>query len=68
MNEEYLAVKDVARMFRVSTRTIARWINAGYIHPVRFGATLRLEKRRLLLDVEKLQSHVQKEDSDPIMG
>ena len=51
--EEYLVVKDVARLLRLSPRTVARWISLGRIHPARFGRTLRFNKARLLRDLEK---------------
>ena len=65
---EYLAIKEVATLFRVSPRTVVRWIRAGYITPIRIGATVRFEKRRLLWQVEKLQSGQQTIREDPSLG
>ena len=52
---EYLAVKDVAKMLLVSERTVFRWIRLGRIHPARIGRTLRFEKSRLLIQLEKFE-------------
>lgn len=56
---EYLTVKDVALLIRVSESTVIRWIRRGYITPLRIGHTLRFERTRLLLQVEKHQSSTQ---------
>lgn len=66
---EYLTIKDAALLLRVSVRTIARWVRAGYVHPVRIGHTLRFEKKTLLWQVEKLQSvKSPAADNDPMLG
>jgi len=38
-----LRVKDVARYFQVTERTIHRWEREGIIRAVRIGGTLRFE-------------------------
>ena len=53
---EYLTVKDVASLLRISEVTVARWVRRGYIRPVKIGHTLRFEKSKLLLQVEQHQA------------
>jgi excisionase family DNA binding protein len=65
---EYLTLKEVARLLRVSRRTVARWVRAGYIKPVKIGHTLRFEKNKLLWDVEQLQVRPSPKREDPALG
>jgi excisionase family DNA binding protein len=65
---EYLTLKEVARLFRVSKRTVARWTRAGHIRPVKIGHTVRFEKAKLLWDVEKLQDRPAPQREDPTLG
>ncbi|MEU3182516.1 helix-turn-helix domain-containing protein [Streptomyces albidoflavus] len=39
---EWLTVREVAEHFRVSTRTITRWVNTGEISSTRVGPAGRL--------------------------
>lgn len=36
-----LKIEDVARILGCSSRTIANWIKAGHLQPIRIGRTLR---------------------------
>ena len=53
--DEYLSVKDVAALLRVSERTVARWVGRGRITPMRIGHTVRFEKRLLLRKLEQYE-------------
>jgi excisionase family DNA binding protein len=50
MDDLLMKPKEVAAAFRVSTRTLQRWENAGLIHGVR---TLGGHRRYLRSDVER---------------
>ena len=65
---EYLTLKEVASLLRVSNRTVARWVRAGYIRPSKIGHTLRFEKKLLLWNVEQLQANPAPRDEDPALG
>ena len=65
---EYMAIKDVARMMLVSERTVRRWVWAGYLTPVRIGHTVRFEKRRLLEQLDRLQTNGAPAGEDPSLG
>lgn len=54
--DEYMTLKEVAALLRVSNRTVIRWVQAGYIHPSKIGHTIRFKRAQLLWDVEQLQS------------
>ena len=60
-NMEFLTRKEVAKLFKVSERTIDRWINSGNLVGYKFGAgkaaTLRIEKSEVknFLDRSKLK-------------
>jgi excisionase family DNA binding protein len=50
---ELMTVKEVARLFRRSERTIREWVRKGRLKPVRIGRSvyfLRSEVERLLED------------------
>ena len=40
----YLSVKEVAKLFRVSTKTIRRWIYAGDLPATRLGRDWRIAR------------------------
>lgn len=65
--DEYLTLKDVASLLRVSYRTVVRWIRAGYIHPVRIGGTMRFKRTTLLWQIEQMQSAAPSQD-ESMMG
>lgn len=65
--EEYLTVKDVAKMMQVGTRTVLRWIERGKIRPSRIGRTLRFRRSRLIEQLDKLENG-DDGDEDPAMG
>lgn len=64
---EYLTVKDVARLMRVSQRTVARWIRLGWLRPVRIAHTIRFSRNHLL---EQLDRHENGglQGEDPSLG
>ncbi len=53
--EEYLSIKEVARMMAVSQRTVVRWVRLGRLTPVRMGHTWRFERDKLVLQLEKYE-------------
>jgi excisionase family DNA binding protein len=53
--EEYLTVKDVGKLMRVSDRTVLRWVSLGRIKPVRVQRSLRFAKSKLLVQLEKYE-------------
>jgi excisionase family DNA binding protein len=65
---EYLTLKEVASLLRVSNRTLTRWIRAGYIRPCKIGHTLRFERSRLLWQVEQLETTGGSRTEDPSLG
>jgi excisionase family DNA binding protein len=64
---EYLSIKDVAKLLRVSTWTVRRWAAEGRITPVRIAHTIRFNKTRLLNDIDKYANGAQ-EREDPSLG
>jgi excisionase family DNA binding protein len=64
---EYLTVKDAAKLMLVSQRTVLRWVELGRLRPVRIGHTLRFEKSRLLLQLEKYE-YGDGRKHDPALG
>jgi excisionase family DNA binding protein len=66
--KSYLTIKEVARLFRVSNRTVVRWTRAGHIHPVKIGHIIRFERQKLLWDVEKVQARPTPQREDPALG
>ena len=57
INMEFLTRKEVAEYFRVSERTIDRWIESGNLKAYKFGkgkaATLRIPKSEIKIFLEK---------------
>lgn len=35
--DKFLTTQEIADIFRVSLRTVGRWLEAGYFHPVKVG-------------------------------
>ena len=46
-NAEYLTVKEVAALFRISTKTVRRWIEAGNLPATRLGRDWRIARTDL---------------------
>ena len=67
MAEEYLTVKDVAAMLKVTDRTVARWIELGRIRPSRIGRTVRFKRSLLLMQLDDWERGVVKKH-DPLLG
>ena len=44
----YLSVRDVAALFRISTKTVGRWIKSGDLHATRLGRDWRVARSDLL--------------------
>lgn len=43
-----MTVQEVARMMRVTPRTVQRWIAKGYLQAVKVGGTTRIEHGHLM--------------------
>ena len=65
---EYLTVKDAAGIIRVSERTILRWLQDGSLPAVRIGRTIRFNKQRLLMELDRRQYGVRPQKDDPALG
>ena len=65
MTTEYLTVKDAAKMFRVSNKTILRWIENGSLRGVRIAHTIRFDKQDLLMQLDKSQNGSFRRQHDP---
>lgn len=46
-NAAYLSVKETAGLFRVSTKTVLRWIKAGSLPATRLGRDWRIARSDL---------------------
>ena len=65
--DEYLSVKDVAKMLLLSEQTILKWVQLGRITPIRVRRVLRFEKKKLIRQLEKYEYGGPPKD-DPAMG
>lgn len=43
-NEDYLTRKEVAQMIGVTSQTLYRWAQRGYLKPIKIGGALRYAK------------------------
>ena len=46
-NATYLSVKEVAALFRISTKTVLRWIDAGTLPATKLGRDWRIARSDL---------------------
>jgi excisionase family DNA binding protein len=67
-NHEYMTIKEVAQLMRVTPRTVKRWIRAGVLKPVRLGGTVRIKRSHLHLQMEKREWGELEQREDPILG
>ena len=44
MKDEYLTIKEVAQLLKVSTRTIKRWIDKDILPATKIESTVRINK------------------------
>jgi excisionase family DNA binding protein len=44
---EFYSVKEVARLFKLSPRTVWRWIESGMIVPHRLGRVVRISRAEI---------------------
>lgn len=42
--DQYLTVSEAAELYRVSTKTIRRWVESGQVESVRIGRTIRVAR------------------------
>lgn len=42
-----MKASDIAEMFDISTRTVHRWCEAGYIHPTKIGKLKYFKKSEI---------------------
>jgi predicted site-specific integrase-resolvase len=45
--EDLMKASDIAEMFDISTRTVHRWCEAGYIHPTKIGKLKYFKKSEI---------------------
>ena len=45
--EEYLTVKEIAKLLKVKEITVRRWILRGWLPAIRFGREFRVKKEDL---------------------
>lgn len=60
MESKYYKVNEVATLFKVSTRTVYNWIDAGYLRAVRVGdgkkGTIRIPESAIKEFLHKYQT------------
>lgn len=42
MKDKYYTVKEVAKLLKISTRTVWRWIESGKIKPIKVNKIVRI--------------------------
>ena len=45
--QELLTLQETADLFRVTSRTIRRWIKNGKINQIKFGRTIRISQEEI---------------------
>lgn len=45
--ETFFTIRDIAELMKISTRTVARWIECGDLKAVRVGAVVRVSEKAL---------------------
>ena len=55
MAEEFVTIKEAAKLLKVCRETIFRWTRMGILKPLRLGRNIRFRRRDLLIEMEKLE-------------
>ena len=55
-NQEFFSPAEIAELLQVSSRTVQRWINYGYLTAFRLASTTRIQRDELVTFMETWQT------------
>ena len=58
---KYLTVDEVAHIMKVSTKAEYDWCSKGYLHCLKFGRLVRIDKDDLLTRLEEIKNESRKD-------